>query len=510
MLRANFFLFWLLRLNDYDAKPVHLCLIVGSEVRNTVFLLSSSLAIEKSLQVSMSAATITRSVAGSKMRAQLQQRREEKEASDRFDQEMEKHNKLIQQANDALVENKLRTLVLSLHLGDDYPLRPRYTFVPPLTEGFLPIIDPNHGFDTHFFLLGSPDNDYKTIHHCNPKQYGNNRQPPHRPRAFADTDVQETRFNLETDLTQKEEQSILVHCATKIWKQEINNYDVVVMTDNENQFLDAVLLTQRMQYIAGRPLQYKQGWGNVHSLNWAVTTSYLKTAVGEIQNKMFMPGTPYLIPLPNRGERERRRVRNQMRYENGVTFHINQHLIESRHRQCVHPVALIMVINRMEDIKVADAIRTHIKKTLTCHHEIILVDNGNLKHDRWRGRKQEEQQIDKDHRADSAIDYEEADTNNNKNIFISVRLHAKRSLAYAMKMGIRAVDALGKLKRRPFDAYGFIDVERIDFVENALHHGWLSTLMTQMLKLDAGKTTKVVDVRRCIILYLPCLLLTIF
>tara|TARA_B110000208_G_C11456667_1_gene316724 strand:- start:314 stop:580 length:267 start_codon:yes stop_codon:yes gene_type:complete len=79
-----------------------------------------------------------------------------------------------------------------------------------------------------------------------------------------------------------------------------------------------------------------------------------------------------------------------------------------------------------------------------------------------------------------------------------------------MKMGIRAVDALGKLKRRPFDAYGFIDVERIDFVENALHHGWLSTLMTQMLKLDAGKTTKVVDVRRCIILYLPCLLLTIF
>jgi hypothetical protein len=53
-------------------------------------------------------------------------------------------------------------------------------------------------------------------------------------------------------------------------------------------------------------------------------------------------------------------------------------------------------------------------------------------------------------------------------------------------------------------------VERIDFVENALHHGWLSTLMTQMLKLDAGKTTKVVDVRRCIIVYLPCLLLTIF
>ena len=429
------------------------------------------------------------------MRAQLQQRRQEKEASDRFVQEMEKHNKLIQQANNALVENKLRTLVLSLHLGDDYPLRPRYTFVPPLTEGFLPIID---RIDTHFFLLGSPDNDYKTIHHCDSAQNGNNRQPPHLPHAFADPDVQETRFNLETGLTQKEEQSILVHCATKIWQQEINNYDVVVMTDIENQFLDAILLTQRMQYILTRPLQYKQGWGNVHSLNWAVTTSYLKTvmpssnktAVDKIQKNMFMPGTPYLIPLPNRGERERRSVRNQMRYENGVTFHVNQHLIESKHRQCVHPVALIMVINRMEDIKVADAIRTYIKKTLTCHHEIILVDNGNLKHDRWRGRKQEEQQIDKDHRGDNGIEYEEEDMNNNNNIFISVRLHAKRSLAYAMKMGIRAVDALGKLKRRPFDAYGFIDVEKIDFVENALHHGWLSILMTQMLNLDAGKNNK--------------------
>ena len=53
------------------------------------------------------------------------------------------------------------------------------------------------------------------------------------------------------------------------------------------------------------------------------------------------------------------------------------------------------------------------------------------------------------------------ENNNRKNAkdassetLISVQIHEKRSITYAMRMGVRAADAIGKLKRRPFEAYG--------------------------------------------------------
>jgi hypothetical protein len=399
---------------------------------------------EKKAQIKMTKPFVPRSAAGSKMRAMLKEDREKKASLDALNRDMIKHNQLIQEANDALVENKLRILILSIHLGDDYPLRTRRVFVPPLTEGFLPIIDT---CDTHFFSIGPSDHDYDTVHYCD-----NNEIPIS---------------------TIDQEKNVLKNCARYIWEREINNYDVVVMTDNENFFLDIIMLTQRMQYIASRPLQYKQGWGNLDDSRWAVTTNYLKTLIptsSNLESAALIPSTTYLIALPNRSERERKRIRNRILIENGVTFHIDNHIEESQQPSCVHPAAIIVIINQKKDFIVADTIRQHMLHTFSCDHHFFLVDNGIIGNARWRGI-----QVGNDEN-----NGEEADT------FVSVRIHSRRSNTFAMKMGIRAADAVGKLRRRPFDAYGIMDVERLDFDETSLQHGWLSKLIDQMYNIDAG------------------------
>ena len=124
-------------------------------------------------------------------------------------------------------------------------------------------------------------------------------------------------------------------------------------------------------------------------------------------------------------------------------------------------MALILVFGRGEE-KVASAIRTHIMKTFTCEHDVFLVDNGNVGNVRWRGKKKEDV-IDIDERDGPRTEGAEGtkENNNRKNAkdassetLISVQIHEKRSITYAMRMGVRAADAIGKLKRRPFEAYG--------------------------------------------------------
>ena len=114
--------------------------------------------------------------------------------------------------------------------------------------------------------------------------------------------------------------------------------------------------------------------------------------------------------------------------------------------------------------KVASAIRTHIMKTFTCEHDVFLVDNGNVGNVRWRGKKRKEDIIDIDER-DGPRTERTTENNNRKNAkdassetLISVQIHEKRSITYAMRMGVRAADAIGKLKRRPFEAYGKVSI----------------------------------------------------
>ena len=234
---------------------------------------------------------------------------------------------LFSTANAALVENHLSALVLSLHVGDQYPFRPRHVFIPPLTEGFLPIIE---HYDTHFFEIGISDADYATVHFCKGKK-----------------NVLQEKATLRT-------------CAMKFLRTSIdlNKYDFIVMTDNENYYLDAVMLTQRMQYIQARPLQYKQGWGNFNQGRFAITTNYLRTVISAVNDldedleddlkhkksntatsqlapltidpSVIIPGTSYLTPLLDRSEHTRRKARNHVLYTNGVTFHVGHHVLESR------------------------------------------------------------------------------------------------------------------------------------------------------------------------------------
>jgi hypothetical protein len=413
--------------------------------------------------------------AGKRIRDELRKSREEKDRMAILDRALDEKEKLIQKANAALVENKLSAIVLSIHTNDLYPHRPQHIFVPPLTEGFLPIIE---RYDTHFFEIGITDADYATVHFC----AGHKNVP--------------------------EENMILQKCALQFLKQNLDGYDFAVMTDNENYFVDTVMLTQRMQYLQSRPMQYKQGWGDLTNGRWSLTTNYLRVALTSdptvdtfaIDPAVIIPGTPFLIPLPDRDEHTRRRVRNQVLYANGVTFHVGHHVMEASHPECVHPVALILVYGRGEE-KVASAIRKHIMKTFSCEHDVFLVDNGNIGNVRWRGRydspdddetaTKEGWSAEKDaNRPRSSTDSSTDSSSDSKNkqdpeTLISVQIHTKRSKTYAMRMGVRAADAIGKLKRRPFEAYGFVDVKRLDFSEGALEVGWLSKLMDQMYKTDA-------------------------
>ena len=426
------------------------------------------------------------------MREMLRKEREDRERMESLDREMERHHREIQEHTNKLVENHLSTIVLSIHVGDKYPLRPRHVFVPPATEGFLPIIDTA---DTHFFEVGLADADYASVHFC----HG-------------------TKNTLI-------EARLLQECALRYVVDRLDDYDVVVMTDSENYMLDVTLLTQRMQYVLARPMQYKQGWGAMETGRWALTTQYLKKHLldnnletrkkkekdeKEKENEkdlpnpliwskhhnhplllmprllsdmdFLMPGiTNYLIPLVDRSDGVRRRAENRIMYKNGVTFHVNHHVFERHEPECVYPVALILVVQQGE-MKVAAAIREVIMKTFTCRHDIFLVDNGSV---RELIHSKEGEEGDEDVKGVKGVKVDnDSSMERSSSEFVSVRLHSKRSTTYAMRMGVRAADAIGKLKRRAFSGYGFIDGSRLDFInDNSLEFGWLTKLMDQMFVL---------------------------
>jgi hypothetical protein len=377
----------------------------------------------------------------------------------------------------------LRVLVLTFHVGDEWPLHPRPVFVPAASPLLLPA--PVDFTARHYFKIGSTDADridrHYQLHHCGKDFEHGSQTASGAPLLLRDVYPAPSL-----------EEHALFECALEWYRREeagLARFDAVVFTHSDT-FLDALSIAKRMRHLLRRS---DSAWHaeSMPDPAWGSRTRDFELVVpGRLLlarphypvngNSMMMHagyddgGAVHRITEEEFGDGsgveawlERMRIHVDLKHGMSILHKpaasaaatsadfapfLNMRT-GSLLPRCVHPAAIILVYATEIEMRRAEQLQHSLRASFSCQHLVVMVDN--------------------------------AVPNGVTSSSTDVRLHTHSSLAEARMVGVRMAQSVAQARReKPYVAISFMDVARLRIDADVNGRGWVARVLDELFAID--------------------------